>query len=59
MEVIMKKRIVALALVSMFLLSSCAIFVYDDDDNSRDSRHDDNDTLMIIYSAKTGNPVMP
>lgn len=55
----MKKRIVALALVSMFLLSSCAIFVYDDDDNSRDSRHDDNDTLMIIYSAKTGNPVMP
>jgi hypothetical protein len=59
MEVVMKKRFIAIALVSMFLLSSCAIFIHDDDDDDRRGYHDDNDTLMIIYSAKAGNPVLP
>ncbi len=56
----MKKRFAVLTLVSMFLLSSCAIFIYDDDDDAdRSGYHDDKDTLMIIYSAKAGNPVLP
>jgi hypothetical protein len=56
----MKKGIFAVVFASMFLLSSCALFIYDDDDDDRyGCDYDDPDTLMIIYSSKAGNPLLP
>lgn len=56
----MKKGFLAFVFASMFLLSSCALFIYeDDDDDDRYGCDDGYDTLMIIYSSKAGNPVLP
>ncbi|MBN1603059.1 MAG: hypothetical protein JW915_15725 [Chitinispirillaceae bacterium] len=56
----MKKGILAAIFASMFLLNSCALFIYEDDcDDDRYGCDHDSDTLMIIYSSKAGNPVLP
>lgn len=55
----MKKGLLAVVFASMFLLSSCALFIYEDEDDDRYGCDDGHDTLMIIYSSKADNPVLP
>jgi len=54
----MKKVLMTAGVLVVSMFMSCAIFVYDNDDDSESSQNDSSkDTITIIHSHLDGNPL--
>lgn len=52
----MKIKLIITFVVTIALLNSCAIFVYDNDDNEK-AQNNTRDTVTVIYSRQNVNPL--
>jgi protein involved in sex pheromone biosynthesis len=54
----MKKLLMTAGVLVVSMFISCAIFVYDNDDDSENKQDNSSrDTITIIYSHPDGNPL--
>jgi protein involved in sex pheromone biosynthesis len=54
----MKKVLMTAGVLVVSIFMSCAIFVYDNDDDSESKQNDSSkDTITIIHSRLNGNPL--
>jgi hypothetical protein len=57
----MKSKVSIMSAIVFTMLCSCAIFVYDenDDDGEKRNSNTSKDTVTIIFFEKNNNPVLP